>query len=496
MPSHSFRDGELAPERLLERASHFPIKFAWFLNHGYQPHSYQGIFHTQTFSDLPGERLCRYRHLVAGRRGGKTLSAAWEVLFYALHPVEFHWDAHKAISDEPLHIWVLTKDHKVGRAPLLAFRRALTKAGLQNNVDYKENRSEMYFEFPNGSLVEFKTAVDPQSLRGAGLDMMWLDEAAFIVDQEAYDVATPALDDKLGIVISTTTPDGKNWYYELFWSDEALDDPDIGRVEYRSIDNPYFPRSAWEERKKRYHPLLFKQEYEASFDSMAGKELAGEWLTKHFYTGGDLPRDKDNPKKLALEVWIGIDPAISLADTADRFAAAVIGVDRTLGTVYLLELVAERIPFPEQVELVRDLHQKWRPVLIGIENTAYQQALSQTTLRLEALPPIAPMPAQGKKAIRILSMSPMFRIGKARVRADQRDFIDEWLNYDSTLKNPKDDCLDAVEIAIRTAGALMPEMPDERLVTKPTLEREVQDDLPGNWMPGRDDYDEEMGSIW
>jgi hypothetical protein len=93
-------------------------------------------------------------------------------------------------------------------------------------------------------------------------------------------------------------------------------------------------------------------------------------------------------------------------------------------------------------------------------------------------------------------MSPMFRIGKARVRADQRDFIDEWLNYDSTLKNPKDDCLDAVEIAIRTAGALMPEMPDERLVTKPTLEREVQDDLPGNWMPGRDDYDEEMGSIW
>jgi hypothetical protein len=39
------------------------------------------------------------------------------------------------------------------------------------------------------------------------------------------------------------------------------------------------------------------------------------------------------------------------------------------------------------------------------------------------------------------------------------DFIDEWLNYDSSIKNPKDDCLDSVEIALRLAGALLPENP-------------------------------------
>lgn len=495
MPAYSFRGEPLSPKALVERWVPFAAKFAWFHEKGYTPHEYQAIFHTLCVGDSLDDQLCRYRHLVAGRRGGKTMSAAWEILFYALHPEAFHWDAHRSHSDDPLHIWVLTKDHKVGRAPLLALRKALKAAGLTNNVDYKENRSELYFEFPNGTLIEFKTAVDPQSLRGAGLDILWIDEAAFMPDREAYDVTTPALDDKLGIVICTTTPDGKNWYYEEFWSDDALDDPDIGRVEYRSVDNPYFPRKAWEERKRRYHPLLFKQEYEASFDSMVGKELPGDWLTKHFYVMGDLPRDKEG--KIELTRYIGIDLASSLADTADYFAAAVIGVSHDLTQVYLLELYKDRIPFADQIEFVREWHLKYRPMLIGIENTGYQQVLVQQTLRLENLPPIVPQPAVGKKSTRILSMSPLFKIGRVRVRTDHRDFIDEWLNYDSTLKNPKDDCLDAVEIALRTAGALLPlSSLDERTIKPKTLLQEAHEDLPGLWTPDSRHFDEEMGDQW
>lgn len=441
-------------------------------------------------------RLSRYRHLVAGRRGGKTLSAAWEVLFYCLHPEIYHWDFHKRQSDEPLHCWVLTKDHKVGRAPLLTFRKVLRDAGLTNRKDYNENRSELTFEFTNGSLVEFKTAVDPQSLRGMGLDIMWVDEAAFVPDREAYDVATPALDDKPGALMFTTTPDGKNWYYEEFFEGKSVEDPDIGRVQYRTIDNPYFSREVWEARKRVYHPLLFKQEFEAAFDAMQGKELLGEWLTKHFYEMSDLPRSKDDPRKFALDLYVGIDPAISLADNADFFAAALIGVSKDQTEVYLLEMYKGRLPFPEQVDFVREWHQKYRPSLIGIEAQAYQAALAQATARLEHMPPIVPMMAKGKKSERILSMSPLFRIGKVRVRADHNDFIDEWLDYDSTLKNPKDDCLDAVEIALRTAGALLPVMPDEKLWKPPSLARDAYNDLPGVWTPDSEAVDEMMGSMW
>ena len=61
-----------------------------------------------------------------------------------------------------------------------------------------------------------------------------------------------------------------------------------------------------------------------------------------------------------------------------------------------------------------------------------------------------------KKSERILSMSPLFKLGRIRIRKDQNDFIDEWIDYDSSIKNPKDDLLDAVEIALRTAGGILP----------------------------------------
>src|SRR5438874_1533492 len=72
-------------------------KFAWFLSKGYSPHLWQTIFHGMQYDG----KLTRFRNLVAGRRGGKTLSAAWEVLFYLQHPEIFHWDAHRTESDKP-----------------------------------------------------------------------------------------------------------------------------------------------------------------------------------------------------------------------------------------------------------------------------------------------------------------------------------------------------------------------------------------------------------
>ncbi len=496
MPSYSFREGlSLTPDEYMLGWAPFAHKLAWFMQAGYEPHTYQGLFHSMSADD---SLLVRYRHLVAGRRGGKTLSAAWEVLYYALHPDQWHLHAHGEVSDKPLHIWVLTKDLKVGRAALLAMRECVSQAGLKAGVDYKENRGDLYFEFPNGTLVEFKTAVDPQSLRGAGLDLLWLDEAAFIPSREAWDVVKPALMNKRGGVICTTTPAGKNWYWHEFFEKGGADH---GAVEYRSIDNPYFPKESWIEEKLRYHPLLFKQEYEASFDSMAGRELPGDWLTKWFYDEKDFPKDFVDGR-FTGEKYIGVDPASSLSDDADRFVVALIGVSKLDGQTFLLDMFAGRIPFAEQLQLIQDWHLMHRPQLIGIESTAYQAVLAQQVARMPHLPPVVPMIARGKKFERILSMSPLFRVGKVRVKETHRDFIEEWLNYDSTLKNPEDDCLDAVEIALRTAGALMPVAAvsevtygDPFLPKGRSLEDMVKADLPGAYSKGPQN-DEHLGAEW
>jgi len=338
-------------------------------------------------------------------------------------------------------------------AALLAFREVLKAAGAVHGRDYKENRGNRWFEFENGSFVQFKTADNPETLRGAGLDYLWMDEAAAIPTVAAWDVTRPSLTDKEGLVVSTTTPSGKNWFYHEFWNEEKLADTSTGRVEYRSIDNPHWPYTEWAKEKAEMHPMLFAQEYMASFDSFVGKELSGDWL--QYYERAELEGKK-------LRKIIGVDPAISLADSADRFAICLIGLTENNEQAYLLEQWAGKIPFPEQVKLIQEWWHKYRPMYVSVEKVAYQIALVQQLQRLPGLPPISAVPAQGKKWERILSMAPLFQLGRIKIRKDHVDFINEWLDYDSEVTNPADDCLDSVEIALRGAGVVLPRMVEEK----------------------------------
>lgn len=443
----------------------YPKKFYWFATRPqpYLPHTWQYLFHGAHSVD---KTLRRYRHLVAGRRGGKTLSAAWEVLFYALHPEEFHQDAHGIARQRPLWIWCLAKDFQAGRPALLTFIEVCNAAGLVKDKDYKYNRSARTFEFTeSGTLVEFKSCDDPQSLRGAGLDILWIDEAAFLPNKEAWDVVRSALGDRLGLVVTTTTPWGKNWFYEEFFEGEALFDPAQFRVEYTSIDNPYYPYSEWLYNQTHMHPVTFKQEHMAAFDAMAGVALAGEWLKYYVYGNVDTKTDDisiqtyKREDRYDLRIFIGVDPAISISDDADDFAMAVIGLAKDNSQVFLLDYYLGHIAFPEQVEKIQEWHLKWRPEMIGIESNAFQRALEQQASRLPGIPAVIPVFSKGKKEERILTMSPLFKIGKVRIRKNQGDFIDQWVSFDPEQKNQKDDLLDAVEIALGVAGILLPGTP-------------------------------------
>jgi len=486
----------------------FPQKYYWFAQHGYFPHAYQMAFHG---AHREG-RLTANRHLVAGRRGGKTLSAAWEVLFYALHPQVFHRDVHGVDSDRALWIWVLTKDYPTGFASLQTLLEVMRQSGLKRGVDFLHNKTERKIEFPAaGTLLQFKTAEDPQSLRGAGLDILWMDEAAFITDSEAWEVVAPALADKDGCVITTTTPHGKNWLWEEFFAGLAIDDPREFRVQYTSIDNPYFKRHVWERYRIRYHPILFKQEFLASFEALHGIALQGEWL--HYWTAGNaepqtdlvsIKQWKTEAGQYDLDIFMGVDPAISLSDRADQFAMAVIGVTKDRSQAFLLDLYAGRIEFPDQLDLIQTWLLKWRPTFIGIESNAFQAALAQQAARLDGFPNIVPVMSKGKKNERILAMSPIFKTGKIRILKAHKDFIDQWVGFDTEKKNQKDDVLDAVEIALGVAGVLLPLAPHEMLVEdldRPTDHsdlaalakaqvRDLVDDI------GRGKFDPEMGSEW
>jgi predicted phage terminase large subunit-like protein len=484
----------------------FPFKFYWMLQHGYVPHVWQAVFH----GARTGDQLARYRHLVAGRRGGKTLSAAWEVLFYALHPEQFHLDVHGAVSSRKLWIWVLTKDYPTGFASLQTLLDVMQQTGLAHGKDYRYNKTERRIDFANGTLLQFKTAEDPQSLRGAALDILWMDEAAFITTGDAYTVVSPALADKQGLVITTTTPHGKNWLFDEFFTGRALEDPREFRVQYTSLDNPYFPREEWERYRERYHPIMFRQEFLASFEAMHGIALRGEWL--HYWTAGkgDPQGDEYSLQHLIgedgryrLKTFMGVDPAVSLADTADSFAMAVIGLTDDNQQGFLLDTYLGRVDFPDQLDLIHEWMLKWRPQLIGVESNAYQRALAQQASRMSGFPGIVPVIAKGQKNERILSMSPLFKIGKVRIHRRNADFIDQWVAFDPEKKNQKDDLLDAVEIALGVAGVLLPMNPHVSLLEEDEIRETDHADIEGlvkeqlrSMMNPRGPYDPEIGDQW
>lgn len=475
----SHRGGNLTDEWYPRLQDAFPVKFWWFHKHGYEPHIWQMAFHGAFRPEDDVATLTRFRHLVAGRRGGKTLSAAWEVLFYALHPREFHRDAHGTDNDRPLWIWVLTKDYPTGFPALTTLLDVMRQAGLVKGRDYQHNKTERRIEFTaSGTVLQFKTADDPQSLRGAGLDILWMDEAAFIDSPEAWRVVRPALSDKLGLVITTTTPHGKNWLWEEFFDGPALDDRNQFRVEYTSLDNPYFPREEWEYAREFYHPIFFRQEFLAAFDAMVGLALHGDWLK--FWVAGnpDVQSGDITVKHLLTEdgryrmrTFIGIDPAISLSDDADHFAMAVIGITDDNMQAFLLDYFVGRISFPEQIERIKEWQLKWRPQYIGVESNAFQRAIVQQVTRgFDAVAGVIPVISKGKKEERILTMSPLFKIGKIRIHRRHGEFIEQWVNFDPERKNQDDDLLDAVEIALGVAGVLLPEMPHATHIDQPRPE--------------------------
>lgn len=444
----------VAAEAFTHFAELYPVKLYWFLSHGYRPHEWQAAFHC---ADL-NTRLRRFRHLVAGRRGGKTMSAAWEVLFYALHPEEFWRDAHSVQSNKKLWIWVLAADHEVGRPARIAFQEALDGAGMKPGTDYKWNKTEKTIEFLGSeTFLQFKTADNPQTLRGAGLDILWIDEAAFVTSRDAWDVVRPALSDKMGLVITTTTPHGKNWFWETFFDGDVLQDPHHFRVEYTSIDRPSFFQEEWIIAKATMHPALFAQEYMASFDAMSGLTLNGDWL--HYYTLGDpeigeVAPPKDDRGVFRLRKYIGVDTSTGEAD--DEFAISVIGITEDMTQGFLLDYWSGKIQFPEQIDKIREWHSTWRPELIGIEANAYQKVLAQMVNRLQGFPAVVSVFAKGSKTERLISMAPLFKIGKFRIHKKHVKFIDQWVSYNAKVKVNRDDILDSVEIALGVAGVILP----------------------------------------
>jgi len=190
----------------------------------------------------------RFKVLAAGRRWGKTRLGVNECLDVAAQGGRAWWVAPSYKTSE------------VGWRPL---RRIGSKIGAEiRKVDRMIN-------LPNGGSVQVRSADDPQSLRGEGLDFVVMDENAFMKEEAWTEALRPALSDRQGKALFISTPKGHNWFWRLFQRGQTGED-DFASFQFPTSSNPYIVKEEIEAARKSLPERIFQQEYLAMFLDDAG----------------------------------------------------------------------------------------------------------------------------------------------------------------------------------------------------------------------------------
>tara|TARA_R100001594_G_scaffold70287_1_gene104600 strand:+ start:403 stop:1716 length:1314 start_codon:yes stop_codon:yes gene_type:complete len=229
------------------------FKEKWFDYMEYKPHKGQIKLH------YPQKKDARFFVMVCGRRFGKSTAAAMEATFYASQPDKRVWLVGLSYDKADIMFREVWKRMVIGKS---------------NDID-KASEKDRYIRFKWGSVVEAKSADNPDSLVGAGLDLLIIDEAAKVKRKIWEMYLSPTLADKKdskGIFIST--PQGFNWMYDLYLLGKS--DKLWESHQAPSWENQYaFPEGKDDpfliERKRNMSKEMYDQEFGSAFTSFEGR---------------------------------------------------------------------------------------------------------------------------------------------------------------------------------------------------------------------------------
>lgn len=129
--------------------------------------------------------------------------------------------------------------------------------------------TELKLTYVTGSHIRLMGAEAYDRARGIGYDLVCLDEFADIAPEAWVEVLRPALADRQGRGIFTGTPKGYNHFYDLYLRAREL--PDWSAYSFTTLEGGRVPESEVEAARAAMSAGQFRQEYEASFESMEGR---------------------------------------------------------------------------------------------------------------------------------------------------------------------------------------------------------------------------------
>jgi len=131
------------------------------------------------------------------------------------------------------------------------------------------NKADSTFETIDGRMFFLRSAEKPESIEGITAKAIWADEAS-LMKPNAWLIMQGRVSATRGRILLTFTPVALNWiYHELYkrWKDG---DPDYEFIQFRNVDNPYFPKEEYERAKRTLTETQFKLRYEGVFTKAEG----------------------------------------------------------------------------------------------------------------------------------------------------------------------------------------------------------------------------------
>lgn len=205
------------------------------------------------------ESDARFKVIAAGRRFGKTLLGSGKAITTAL-------------SKPNAVVWWVSPSHPQSRIA----QRMVANAIPKKHRDVNRTLGEIYLS--NGGRIAFKSGERWDNLRGEGLDLVIVDEAAFVDENVWIQALRPALSANNGHAILISTFNGENWFYDLYRF--ALDPNNTEWEGWRfpTSANPYIPPGEIDEARRSLPKEVFEQEYLASPLAFSGAVFEGDKL--------------------------------------------------------------------------------------------------------------------------------------------------------------------------------------------------------------------------
>ena len=388
----------------------------------------------------------RFKVCAAGRRAGKTYLAAVMLLVNALKDKnEFGYDLATK------EVWYVAPTFNQAKDIMWNLLKHIGRDVISKCI---ENTATAWLI--NGRRIQLKGADRPDSLRGVGCSFVVLDEFAYMKPEVWEAILKPTLAEVRGSALFIGTPDGKNHFYNLWLEAHQLSD--WAAFQFTSLDNPLISEEEIESARQSMPPSIFRQEFEASFES-GGANL---------FDVDKLQYVDENPLTDPL-TYICVDPAgFSDGDLMshtrlkrlDEFAISVVDVGQE--GWYIKDVQHGRWGIREASLRIIKAAKDYEPVCVGIEKGSLKNALmpylDDQMRRLGIYPRIEPLTHGNKKKTERIIWALQGRLQNERIFVKRAPWNSELVRQLSDFPNPMahDDIIDAISYTDQISTTVYP----------------------------------------